>query len=414
LPQQRLPLEAIQVIAAILPILMWEYAANGCCFNYSILEMLKPRILIVEDHEYNRLLLRRILELREFEIVEAVNGHQALQQMSTDPCDIILLDIMMPEIDGLTVCRELRVTHSASELPILMITAMTTDQDLIQGFAAGANDYITKPINPDILLARVNSQLQALNATRALIESQKQLASQKRMETVGLFAAGVAHNFNNLLGTVLGGVAILENTDLSGNSSQSASATAIKLISDAAKRGAELTKALLTFAKPSTRESCVNPEKIVAACIPLLESVAGHKIKFSLELPETLPELAISAVDLSHVLLELLQNSIESIEHSGLVHINALLNSAEDGFVEFSVRDSGHGIGHNVIDQVFEPFRTTKNIDRNIKIALDGSGLGLSTAYNIVTQSGGTIEISETSTAGTVVKFSIPVQNPKN
>lgn len=116
------------------------------------------RLLIVDDEAYNLHLLRRIFP-RHYEIVEASSGQEALDRLQEQLFDIVLLDIMMPLMTGLEVLREIRQTASLAELPVILISALVDDDDVVRGIALGANDYITKPINIDIVQVRVQTQL---------------------------------------------------------------------------------------------------------------------------------------------------------------------------------------------------------------------------------------------------------------
>jgi two-component system sensor histidine kinase ChiS len=119
------------------------------------------KILIVEDEAINRQILVNYLSLQHYEIMEAANGIEALEIMKTDfEPDMILLDVMMPKMTGLEVCRKFREQKSVNELPILMLTAKNSVSDMIEGLGAGANDYLGKPISKNALLARIKTHFQ--------------------------------------------------------------------------------------------------------------------------------------------------------------------------------------------------------------------------------------------------------------
>lgn len=118
--------------------------------------MTGEKILVVDDEVYIRELARMYLEQEGFRIVTAVNGQQALEQVRQDPPALVVLDLMLPEVDGWEVCRQIRKT---SNLPIIMLTARDDDIDKIVGLELGADDYLTKPFNPRELVARVRAVL---------------------------------------------------------------------------------------------------------------------------------------------------------------------------------------------------------------------------------------------------------------
>jgi DNA-binding response OmpR family regulator len=124
----------------------------------------RPRVLVVDDNEDNRELLMRRLEREGFEMLEAESGKDALAHVRQGPVSLILLDIMMPGMSGLEVLQSVREVYSAAELPIIMVTAKSLSGDVVEALGAGANDYITKPIDFPVALARIHAQLRVRQA----------------------------------------------------------------------------------------------------------------------------------------------------------------------------------------------------------------------------------------------------------
>ncbi|MDE2486964.1 MAG: response regulator [Alphaproteobacteria bacterium] len=130
----------------------------------------QPRLLVVDDVEDNRSLLRRRFTRLGYEVLEAADGAKALAMVSTYPFDLVLLDIMMPGIDGLEVLRRLREAHSEVSLPVIMVTAKSASEDVVEALLMGANDYISKPVDMEVAAVRVEMQLRrkfAEDASRA-------------------------------------------------------------------------------------------------------------------------------------------------------------------------------------------------------------------------------------------------------
>ena len=125
------------------------------------------RILVVDDVADNRDILSRRLSRRGYDVVEACNGTEALQRIAEDEIDLVLLDIMMPDILGTEVVREVRKTRPAGELPIIMVSAKSQSEDVAESLALGANDYVIKPVDFTITLARIESHLKHREATIA-------------------------------------------------------------------------------------------------------------------------------------------------------------------------------------------------------------------------------------------------------
>ena len=122
---------------------------------------LEGLVLVVDDEEKNRMLLRDALEIRGYKVQEAENGLQALQMITARPPDVILLDLMMPKMDGFEVCRRLRGNLKTAHLPILMITALTERGDRLLGIQVGANDFLNKPIDVQDVILRVGNAIHA-------------------------------------------------------------------------------------------------------------------------------------------------------------------------------------------------------------------------------------------------------------
>jgi CheY-like chemotaxis protein len=124
-------------------------------------------LLVVDDNAENREMLSRRLLKKGFQVLVAEGGREALSAIESQPVDLVLLDIMMPGMSGVEVLEELRKTRSAADLPVIMATAKTDSEDVVQALELGANDYVTKPIDFPVVLARVQSQLRLKKSKRA-------------------------------------------------------------------------------------------------------------------------------------------------------------------------------------------------------------------------------------------------------
>src|ERR1700692_2514041 len=118
-----------------------------------------PRILIVDDISDNRIILLRRFQRHGFEVVEADSGLKALELIDRQEFDLVLLDVMMPGIDGIETLKRIRSRKSASALPVIMVTAKTESENVVEALALGANDYVTKPVDFAVALARANAQI---------------------------------------------------------------------------------------------------------------------------------------------------------------------------------------------------------------------------------------------------------------
>src|SRR6185295_4418357 len=126
-----------------------------------------PTLLVVDDNDANRDMLARRLEKRGYRVLKAVEGATALEMIAAEPVDLVLLDIEMPGLSGLEVLREIRKTRTGLQLPILMATARSDSTDVVEALEAGANDYVVKPLDFPVVLARVEAQLRLRSVSAA-------------------------------------------------------------------------------------------------------------------------------------------------------------------------------------------------------------------------------------------------------
>src|SRR5581483_9747338 len=145
------------------------------------------RLLIVDDNELNRDMLARRLERKGFEVVVADGAEALFKRLKEGPIDIILLDIEMPEVSGLEALSILRKTYSPIELPVIMVTAKNQSEDIVKALDLGANDYVTKPIDFAVTLARIGTQLSHKRAQEALRESEERYALAAKGSNDGLW-----------------------------------------------------------------------------------------------------------------------------------------------------------------------------------------------------------------------------------
>src|ERR1700753_2184997 len=166
--------------------------------------MAAPKIIVVDDQPINVQLLKRKLEREGMAVTTAYSGKEGLELIAADKPDLIPLDVMMPDMDGIEVCQRLQAEEETRSIPIIFITARTSKEGKIEGLGVGAVDYITKPIDLDETLARVQTQLRFVAINREVVDLQRRLGESRRAATIGAVTQGIAHNLNNLLGVVIG------------------------------------------------------------------------------------------------------------------------------------------------------------------------------------------------------------------
>jgi len=380
------------------------------------------RILIVEDAPANIQALTAILRDKGYAISVATNGQRALQALETLRPDLILMDVVMPDMDGYETCARIKARPEWRDIPVIFLTARADTDDIVRGFELGAVDYVAKPFHAHELLARVATHL-AMDRLRRenerLVRDESELA---RHRSVAQMVAGVAHELNTPLGIIHTAAGLL------GKWMQSAPMTALAQTEEGRMMAEDLTDAtgLITrnalrahklvqdFKKVSVnqitdvREPCrltdVMAETLNLFAVTSRRSPIQVTVHNMLADP-TGPWTGYPGA-LSQVLLNLLGN-VQRYAYAegtgGRVELTlADEGSAPDGDYRISVRDFGQGIAPEHLPRIFEPFFTTGR-------SRGGSGLGMTIVHTLVTaQMKGGIQVESTPGAGTTVTITLP------
>lgn len=192
-------------------------------------------VMIVDDSEVDRATLGAVLKKSNYEVIFVESGEKCLELVSKSKPDVILLDAIMPEMDGNEVLRKLRTKYNAIELPILMVTIKSSSSDIVESLSIGANDYITKPVDFDVALMRINTQLK-------IYELSLSLSKLKELEAVNAMIATYNHEINNPLSVALGALKRLEGVGPTDDYEKIERAlwritSIVKAIKDVAKKG---------------------------------------------------------------------------------------------------------------------------------------------------------------------------------
>lgn len=356
-------------------------------------------VLIVDDNQAGLTLLGSLLKKNNYRFIEAHNGRECLEICQKQLPDIVLLDIMMPEIDGIETCKQLRTGYTKFELPIILVTAMSESSDVIKGFKAGANDYITKPIDTHVLLTRLEHQLTLCHSVRA---SNQKVA----LETVQTFIKGLAHNLNEMVGSAIGAAELLERPNQTVEARKKCKEVILKNL----QRASNLTQRLQTsYVNPSNGYSSAKEviQGILDTSNPVSDSLIGTDIEVVTKLAENLSTINADASTLSTVLSHILQNAIEASQHAGKIEIQAD-NCRNKKALKIVIIDHGEGMNIDALNHSFEPFYSTKANDPKSGARTSAKGLGLWNAYSLTKAIGGSIKIESKEGAGTKVTLEIP------
>ena len=376
------------------------------------------RILIVDDELVSREKLRKILgTFGECQVVH--NGEDALAAATgPNPPDLILLDIMMPGMDGYEVCKRLKSRQRTANIPVVFISARSEHDDETRGLGLGAVDYIKKPFCPSIVKARVRTHLElkkyrnhleelvkertseletATQRMLAEIADRKKLEAQflqaQKMESLGTLAGGVAHDFNNLLMAIQGRTAIM----LRQKDASHSDFGQLKEIEDYVQRAADLTKQLLGFARGGKCEvRTTNINELIKNSAKLFERTKKEIVIHS-KCQEEVWNLRVDRGQMDQVLLNLFINAWHAMPGGGDIFIGTENVTIDDRFVrgfkvtpgkyvKISIVDTGEGMDEATRQRIFEPFFTTREMGR-------GTGLGLASVYGIIKNHDGFIDV---------------------
>ncbi len=367
--------------------------------------MAAPSILVVDDQPINVQLLKRKLEREGIRVTAAYNGLEALDLTKKVMPDLILLDVMMPDMDGIEVCQRLQADESTRGIPVIFITARTTKESKLEGLGVGAVDYITKPIDLDETLARVQTQLRFVAVNRQLVDLTRRLEESRRAATIGAVTQGIAHNLNNLLGVVIG---YLDLVKAYYDKPEQVKKNA-QHVEDAVQRIVTIIKQLSTLVVKS------RPPLIKAPLQRLLEGcVTRFHEDYKLTAPVTIDNplgdqlLETNFEIFEEVLEKVLINAWEAYDNKPSdprplsIHTRIVEKIDEGKFVEIRIVDHGHGLDADVRDKMFEPFVSTKNTV--------GVGMGLTVARHALRNLGGEVTMTDTEGGGATAILIHPLE----
>ena len=327
----------------------------------------RPRVLIVDDHEEVRDFIRSLM-LDDFDLEFACNGREALGKITEGPPDLVVSDVMMPEMDGTELCAVLKTNPSFQNIPVILLTARVGSEATLEAYAHGADDFVAKPFHPRVLLARIRAQLR-------LRDLGLQLAEREKLAAVGALAAGILHEVRNPVNAILNASRVLAE----GAAPPDTERELLEVIGDGAERIQEITVALDAHARPAEAGEtlvCDVREGVDATLRLVRHRLDGIEVIREFR-TERLAKCASGP--LNQVILNLLDNSLRA----GARRIFISLNDVGEN-VQIRVEDDGSGISSHNADRIFDPFFTTMNDG-------SGTGLGLYLSRKIVTDQGGSL-----------------------
>ena len=410
-------------------------------------------ILIVDDTAENLRVLENFLVTEGYRVRAAPSGKLALASAAKSMPDLMLLDINMPEMDGLEVCRRIKADPDLAELPILFLSAYTDLEHKIMAFEAGGADYVSKPFHWEEVRARVNTQLGLRRARRELLErnaelkqaladlkaTQVQLVEREKMASLGVLTAGIAHEINNPINFIVAGLTALRKLTaearglletyaavLPGDSDALQAAHARRDAADlpdllvgldemigsidvGAHRAVEIVKGLRTFARKDEEifKDIFLKENIDSTLMILSGRLRGITVDDS-QLTFHDPVEALPG-KFNQIMINLLTNAADAVDAAhpdggGRIDITSCLVERDGkAYAAVEVRDNGGGLAPEIKAKMFEPFYTTKPVGQ-------GTGLGLAIVKSIVEEHFGILEVDSSPDTGTTFRLLIPLK----
>lgn len=364
-------------------------------------------ILVVDDQAENRQLLESYLRGAGYSVAVAENGEEAVAQCEKDAVALVLLDVLMPGMDGFETSRRIRALHSAADTPIIFLTALTDPATQEKARALGAADFIGKPINKTELLMRVRSLLWMRRLTddlkqgHELIRSQHDAvirAQERKEELINL----VVHDLKNPIASILANAHFLVREPNLSEDAREAS----RDIHEAADSMQRMVLNLLDISR--SEQGALVPRLSDVDVPSLLNEVLGvmsrraneRQQKISVELSPQVKRHVVDRDLLLRLLENLLDNALKYSPPGGTIKVEA---SMADGYLEFCIRDEGPGIPGAYRERIFEKYVQLE--DNTVSLARTSRGLGLVFCRLAAEAHGGRIWVEDNEPRGTAFRL---------
>ncbi len=350
------------------------------------------KVLIVDDEKANQKLYQFTLEENNYDVVIANNGEEAIEQSLATSPDVILMDVMMPVMDGISACKAIKNNNKTKHIPIIIISAKNSTDDIINGFKAGADEYLTKPFSLEEFSLRVNSmvrlkkthdELRRFNSNLEIEVKRKtdQLVEASRYEMIGKMVGGLGHDLNNLFTGIAAYNSMMLNSDNLALS---------KKYVEKQGRSIELchnfVKNLLNFSRvQKTCLSVFDPRKGLETTLGILSRrLKNHSIEYSISEEENTLVYGDEGY-FNQICLNIISNAIDEMQRGGKLTINIKYNGS---YTVVAFSDTGAGIKEEEKSKIFEYLYTTKTNGQS-----SGSGIGLHITKKIIEAQEGHIEV---------------------
>lgn len=350
----------------------------------------KTKILIVDDNIDTVELLRKRFRAEGYDTDEAYDGEEGLQKVRDYGPDLIVLDVMMPKVDGYEVCRTLSRDETAKDIPILMLTAKSEVPDKVKGLDIGADDYITKPFDYKEVAARIRSLL------AQKVES-RQRAQKEKSEALDYLVDEVSHEVRNPL-VAIGGFARRVRKNLPEGSQNREYMDIIlqnvEVLEKMVHQLIALKSATLCYIEPSNLN-----EIIVNALSSYKQEIEKKNIEVVRSFMKNPPMISADQENITMSIAQIIENAIEAME--GEKRVLAISTGVTEEYFEIQISDTGKGIAKDTIKNIYDPFFSTKTF---------GPGFGLPFALKTIQSHKGMILVESRENEGTTFVIRLPIK----
>jgi two-component system sensor histidine kinase/response regulator len=363
------------------------------------------KILIVDDVVSNVLLLKILLTNEKFQVCTAANGNQCIEMAQKEKPDLILLDVMMPDINGFDTAVILKKDEATRDIPIIFLTALNNPSDLVKGFQVGANDFLTKPFNKEELVMRVMHQIELVAAKRTIVRQNEEL--RRTINNRDKMYSVIAHDLRSPMASIR----MVLNLAVNVVSREMVGDEIFSLL-DKANRESEDTHDLLDNLLKWTKSQTgrlnvvyqdIDLDDIVPGVVDIFHMIAEMK-KINLQYIPSNEKLIVHGDNdmLKTIIRNFISNAIKfSSEGKGV----EVFCTREGDFARISVRDHGVGISPERVETIFHKGDTTYGTSGE-----EGSGLGLQLCEDFARKNGGEAQVESVLGEGSTFSFTVPLK----